>query len=71
LELSYLSRVSHSYGKQKGPIMKKTLIAIAFAFGGFGTLAACDSNDGPLEEAGEELDDAAEDAADEVEDATD
>lgn len=31
-------------------------------------LAACDSDDGPLEEAGEELDDAAEDVEDAVED---
>lgn len=45
--------------------MKKTMVALLFAIGAMGTLAACDSDDGPIEEAGEELDD----AADELEDA--
>lgn len=49
--------------------MKKPLIALLFAIGAAGTstLAACDSNDGPLEEAGENMDE----AADDVEDAVD
>lgn len=34
-------------------------------------LAACDSNDGPLEQAGEDIDNAIEETADEVEQATD
>ncbi|MEM5516873.1 hypothetical protein WNY37_07915 [Henriciella sp. AS95] len=49
--------------------MKKPLLALLFAFGAAGTsmIAACDSNDGPAEEAGEEIDE----AADDVEDAVD
>lgn len=50
--------------------MKKSLVALMFAMGAAGTtmLAACeDANDGPVEEAGEEIDE----AADEVEDAVD
>jgi hypothetical protein len=35
------------------------------------TIAACDSNDGPLEEAGENLDNAVEETTDEMEEATD
>lgn len=35
------------------------------------TLAACDTNDGPIEEAGEELDNAVGETADAMEDATD
>tara|TARA_X000000950_G_scaffold196958_1_gene237139 strand:+ start:93474 stop:93608 length:135 start_codon:yes stop_codon:yes gene_type:complete len=34
-------------------------------------LAACDTNDGPLEEAGEDIDNAVEETADEFEEATD
>ena len=45
--------------------MKKPLIAILFGLGAFG-LAACDTNEGPAEELGEEIDD----AADELEDET-
>ena len=45
--------------------MKKPLIAILFGLGAFG-LAACDTNEGPAEELGEEFDD----AADEIEDET-
>lgn len=46
--------------------MKKTITALLVAAGAFGTLAACDSNDGPAEEIGEDIDDAAE----EIEDST-
>ena len=46
--------------------IKKPIVAFLFATAALTTVAACDSNDGPMEEAGEELDD----AADEVEDAT-
>ena len=58
---------------ERGTLMKKSMLALLFAMGaiGTGTLAACDSNDGPVEEAGEEIDEAGEemeDAADEVED---
>lgn len=50
----------------QGFTMKKTIIALLFGLGAMGTLAACDSNDGPLEEAGEELDEAADDVKDAV-----
>jgi len=48
--------------------MKKPLLALLFAMGAVGTsaLAACDSNDGPLEEAGEDMDEAADDVEDSV-----
>ena len=45
--------------------MKKPIIAILLGLGAFG-LAACDTNDGPVEEFGEEVDDAADDAEDAV-----
>ncbi|KCZ55884.1 hypothetical protein HY29_09775 [Hyphomonas beringensis] len=45
--------------------MKKPIIAILLGLGAFG-LAACDSNDGPAEELGEEVDDAADDVQDEL-----
>ncbi|UTF59771.1 hypothetical protein [Gilvimarinus sp. DA14] len=55
-------------------ILKRILLLAVFAL----PLAACDTNDGPAEELGENLDNAAEetgdamdDAADEVEDAVD
>ncbi|MEM1088072.1 MAG: hypothetical protein AAGH90_10105 [Pseudomonadota bacterium] len=53
--------------------MKKTFAALFFSLGALGAVSACDSNDGPLEEAGEELDEAGEDledAADDIEDET-
>lgn len=36
-----------------------------------GTLGACDSNDGPMEEAGEKIDNTIEETADAVEDGVD
>lgn len=45
----------------------RPLIVAGFALT---ALAACDSNDGPLEEAGEDMDHAIEETAEEVEDAT-
>lgn len=52
--------------------MSDTLKAlmIAFLLAGTGALAGC-QEDGPMEEAGENIDDAVEDAGDSVEDATD
>lgn len=50
--------------------MKKSMLALLFAMGaaGTGTLAACgDTNDGPVEEAGEEIDEAADEVEDEIE----
>lgn len=45
--------------------MKKPIIAILLGLGAFG-LAACEDNDGPVEEFGEEVDDAADDVEDEL-----
>jgi len=45
-------------------------LMIMFAFSGFGLLAACD-NDGPAEEAGEQIDESMEEAGDAMEDAGD
>ena len=45
--------------------MKKSILALLISMGAIGGVAACDTNDGPAEEAGEELDE----AGDEVEEA--
>lgn len=64
-------------GKFGRPRLNSALLALVLALGGGAMLTGCD-NDGPAEEAGEEIDeavddagDALEDAADEVEDAAD
>jgi len=50
---------------------KMRVLGLAALLGlGFAALSGCD-NDGPLEEAGEEIGDAVEDAGDEIEDALD
>lgn len=46
--------------------MKKSLVALLVAMGAIGGVAACEDNDGPMEEAGEELDEAADDVEDSV-----
>lgn len=46
--------------------MKKSLVAILVAMGAISGVAACEDNDGPMEEAGEELDEAADDVEDSV-----
>ncbi|WP_018146663.1 hypothetical protein [Henriciella marina] len=54
--------------------MKKSIVALLVAMGAVGGVAACDTNDGPAEEAGEELDEAGdemEEAADDVGDEVD
>ncbi len=38
---------------------------------GFFALQGCDANEGPLEEAGEEIDDAVDDVGDDIDDALD
>ena len=53
------------------PLICRTLEALLVAGLSLGTIAACDSNDGPMEEAGEEIDNAVEETADAVEDSTD
>ncbi|WP_182481829.1 hypothetical protein [Henriciella algicola] len=50
--------------------MKKSLVALLIGMGAVGGIAACDSNDGPAEEMGEEIDEAGdelEEAGDELE----
>ncbi|QYJ00980.1 hypothetical protein KUV46_00975 [Thalassovita mediterranea] len=50
--------------------MKKSLVALLIGMGAIGGVAACDSNDGPAEEMGEEIDEAGdemEEAGDELE----
>ena len=39
--------------------MKHEILAVLLGLGVLGGVAACDANDGPLEEAAEDLDDAA------------
>lgn len=50
--------------------LNKTIAAALLASTLIIPLSACE-RDGPMEEAGEEIDDAVEDAGDEIEDATD
>lgn len=45
--------------------MKKAMIALFLSLGAAG-ISACDTNDGPVEEAGEEIDEAADEIEDEV-----
>lgn len=47
------------------------LIVLAFAFGGLSLATMSGCEDGPLEEAGESIDDAVDDAGDKLEDAGD
>ena len=59
------------YSINKGNLMKKSLVALLIGMGAIGGVAACDTNDGPAEEMGEDIDEAGdemEDAADDVED---
>ena len=50
--------------------LRKLYFLMLLMAGMFG-LQACDTNEGPLEEAGEEIDDAADDIGDEIDDAVD
>lgn len=47
--------------------MKKAMIALFLGLGAAG-ISACDTDDGPIEEAGEEIDDTVDEIEDEVED---
>lgn len=51
--------------------LSETIVAALFVSSLMITLPACDNNQGPLEEAGEKMDDTVEDAGDAIEDATD
>lgn len=51
--------------------MTRKLYILMLMMAGLFTLQACDTNEGPLEEAGEEIDQAADRAADNIEDASD
>ena len=46
--------------------MKKTFLALLIGMGAIGGVAAWEDNDGPMEEAGENLDEAADDMEDAV-----
>jgi hypothetical protein len=50
--------------------IRKLFFFMAMLTGMF-ALQGCDANEGPLEEAGEEIDDAVDDIGDEIDDATD
>ncbi|MBL38527.1 MAG: hypothetical protein CMP07_08965 [Xanthomonadales bacterium] len=56
--------------KKRGARMTSALFALLFALGGGAALTGCEEQ-GPAEEAGEEIDEAVEDAGDAVEDAAD
>ena len=49
----------------------KNIFAFTLLLGSLAGLQACDKNEGPLEEAGETIDEAADDAGRAIEDATD
>jgi hypothetical protein len=49
----------------------RKLYLMMLMMAGLVTLQACDSNDGPLEDAAEEIDDAADDIGDDIDDALD
>ena len=50
--------------------LRVSVVTIALMFGASIGLSACDNNDGPMEEAGEAMDDAADDMGDAIDDAT-
>lgn len=54
--------------KQRSPKITSALFALLFAFGGGAMLTGCEEQ-GPAEEAGEEIDEAVEDAGDEIDEA--
>lgn len=49
--------------------MKKYILATLIGLGAFG-ITACDTNEGPVEEAAEDIDEAVEEVEDEMDDAT-
>lgn len=49
----------------------QTMLAALFVSGLAISLSACDSQEGPMEEAGEEIDESVENAGDAIEDKTD
>ncbi|MEX0914337.1 MAG: hypothetical protein WD397_12335 [Wenzhouxiangellaceae bacterium] len=59
----------HDEGKNRFIRINTAILALLFALSG-GFLAGCDNN-GPAEEAGENIDEAVEDAGDAIEDAGD
>lgn len=60
----------NSIFESKTYLMLARMLMLMFALSGFGLLAACD-NDGPAEEAAEEMGEAMEDTGDAIEDAAD
>lgn len=62
--------MNNAHGTKKAARILSTLFALLFALGGSAMLTGCEDQ-GPLEEAGEEIDDAVDDAGDAIEDAGD
>lgn len=57
-----------TYMNNRGPRMTGALFALLFALGGGAVLTGCEEQ-GPAEEAGEEIDEAAEEAGDAIDEA--
>lgn len=59
---------SKNFDNNRSPKITSALFALLFALGGAAVLSGCEDQ-GPAEEAGEEIDEAVEDAGDEIDDA--
>lgn len=64
------SEMNKSHATRTGTRISAALFALLFALGGGAMLTGCEDQ-GPAEEAGEEIDEAVEDAGDAIEDAGD
>jgi len=64
------ANTENNHSDNRSPRITSALFALLFALGGGAALTGCD-DDGPAEEAGEEIDEAVEDAGDAMEDAGD
>lgn len=75
------SNLNHADAKDRSPKITSAMLALLFALGGGAVLSGCEDQgpaeeageeiDAAVEEAGEEIDEAAEEAGDAVEDAAD
>lgn len=55
--------------KNRSPKITSALFALLFALGGGAVLTGCEEEQGPAEEAGEEIDEAVEEAEEEIDEA--
>ncbi|NEZ03118.1 hypothetical protein G4Y73_03010 [Wenzhouxiangella sp. XN201] len=62
--------MNNTHGTKKGTRILSALFALLFALGGSAMLTGCEDQ-GPAEEAGEEIDEAIDDTGDAIEDAGD